>query len=581
VAAYRDPPLRKPGRWARRHRPLVAGAAALLASSVVGLAVGALLINQERARAESNFRRARAAVDEYFTTVSESKLLDVPGLQPLRKELLESARRYYEDFLNERGEDPSVAAEAAAAAFRVASVTALLGDLAGASENYRRAIALYETLVASRPGDVDLRSDLSMCYSSLGLLLDGMERDDEGVVEVRRALEIRERLAREHPENGHFQADLARSHRHLGDFHRQVGEFAQAEEHWRKGLAIQEDLLAHPPPRDPTRHHLTRRGDVETVVREDLADILFDLSGILRELGRWDESLVFGRRGRDLLEAMLRDRPGDAELMAQLAGGYTNLALTTLNRGSAEGSHELGAKAIALLEKVVAANPSVENYRGRLADAHLTSGYALERLGRAESATREYRLATELAEGLLASDATSVFAMSLTAQGLLYQSRMLINAGRLDDALPKLRRAQALQEEIVRRHPKVVFYRFNLAFVCRALGRAEERYGRPADAFSAFDRARRLDAIEADQIFIGRYNEACDEALMARVAPPERREALVGQALATLRRAVAQGYRSYAELANDADLSALRGRPELDLLLLELAFPDDPFSGAP
>jgi tetratricopeptide (TPR) repeat protein len=278
---------------------------------------------------------------------------------------------------------------------------------------------------------------------------------------------------------------------------------------------------------------------------------------------------------------MVRDRPGDAEQLAQLAGGYTNLALTTLNRGSAEGSHELSAKAIALLEKVVAANPSVEHYRGRLADAHLTSGFALERLGRAESAVREYRLATELAEGLLASDATSVFAMSLTAQGLLYQSRMLINAGRLDDGLPKLRRAQALQEEIVRRHPKVGFYRFNLAFVCRALGRAEERYGRPADAFSAFDRARRLDEIEADKIFIKRYNEACDVALMARVAPPERREALVSQALATLRLAVAQGYRSYAELANDADLSALRGRPELDLLLLDLAFPADPFADAP
>ena len=30
-------------------------------------------------------------MNDYFTQVSENKLLDVPGLQPLRKDLLESA----------------------------------------------------------------------------------------------------------------------------------------------------------------------------------------------------------------------------------------------------------------------------------------------------------------------------------------------------------------------------------------------------------------------------------------------------------------------------------------------------------
>ena len=35
-----------------------------------------------RTQAEANFRKARQAVDEYFTLVSETKLLDVPGLQP-------------------------------------------------------------------------------------------------------------------------------------------------------------------------------------------------------------------------------------------------------------------------------------------------------------------------------------------------------------------------------------------------------------------------------------------------------------------------------------------------------------------
>src|SRR5262249_18797797 len=115
VLAYREPLATWAGRWARRHRPLVAGAAALLVAGVVGLTAGTILLSRanartedQRARAEANFAKAREAVDEYFTKISESKLLNVPGLQPLRKELLESARKYYQGFLNDRGQDRSV-----------------------------------------------------------------------------------------------------------------------------------------------------------------------------------------------------------------------------------------------------------------------------------------------------------------------------------------------------------------------------------------------------------------------------------------------------------------------------------------
>jgi tRNA A-37 threonylcarbamoyl transferase component Bud32 len=42
----------------------------------------------QRKKAEASFASARAAVDESFTKISESQLLKVPGMQPLRRELL-------------------------------------------------------------------------------------------------------------------------------------------------------------------------------------------------------------------------------------------------------------------------------------------------------------------------------------------------------------------------------------------------------------------------------------------------------------------------------------------------------------
>ena len=92
VSAYPEPALARLARWGRRHRTLVAAAALLLMTAVAGLSVGTVLLSQANARterqrrlaqanfqkAEDNFRKAREAVDEYFTKVSESKLLERP-----------------------------------------------------------------------------------------------------------------------------------------------------------------------------------------------------------------------------------------------------------------------------------------------------------------------------------------------------------------------------------------------------------------------------------------------------------------------------------------------------------------------
>ena len=50
------------------------------------------------------------------------------------------------------------------------------------------------------------------------------------------------------------------------------------------------------------------------------------------------------------------------------------------------------------------------------------------------------------------------------------------------------------------------------------------------------------------------------------------------QAMATLRRSVAAGYRDLLSLRTDPDLDPLRSRQDFRMLLLDAAFPDDPFA---
>ena len=79
---------------------------------------GAVVVEQLRRResetrkeAESNFKLAQTAVDEYLTSVSENTLLkeqDSVDIRGLRMELLNNALKYYERFVNERSNDPAL-----------------------------------------------------------------------------------------------------------------------------------------------------------------------------------------------------------------------------------------------------------------------------------------------------------------------------------------------------------------------------------------------------------------------------------------------------------------------------------------
>ena len=129
VGAYTEPPVTRAKRWMRKHPSRVTAAAVLLLATIVGLAIGAALLEQsrrlgdeqrrlaqknfeeaetQRKAADAMFRKAKSTVDTYLTKVSEERLLKEPRLQPLRKELLKLALDYYLDFIKDRADEPSV-----------------------------------------------------------------------------------------------------------------------------------------------------------------------------------------------------------------------------------------------------------------------------------------------------------------------------------------------------------------------------------------------------------------------------------------------------------------------------------------
>ena len=102
VRAHRDSVGYRLNKFVRRHAIAVGTGVLLillLVAGVVGTTTGLIMARRERDRAAESAHQARQAVNQFFTHVSEERLLNQPGLHPLRKSLLQDAQRFYEEFV--------------------------------------------------------------------------------------------------------------------------------------------------------------------------------------------------------------------------------------------------------------------------------------------------------------------------------------------------------------------------------------------------------------------------------------------------------------------------------------------------
>ena len=162
------------------------------------------------AEAQANLGLARKAVDDSFTKVSESTLLNVPGLRPLRRALLESALSFYEELIHRGGEETGVVADLAATQARVGQILSDLDQRDKARAAFNRAVELYDKTLSARPGDVNLLERKSEVWHRLGDL-DYLTDQRTANTAYRQAIAIRQRLADEHPTEPRFRMALSRS----------------------------------------------------------------------------------------------------------------------------------------------------------------------------------------------------------------------------------------------------------------------------------------------------------------------------------------------------------------------------------
>ncbi|HWE37414.1 MAG TPA: protein kinase [Isosphaeraceae bacterium] len=426
VSAWPEPWQVRLGRWAKRHKAEVTGAAALLITALFAVTVGAVLIGREKERTAANFRLACDAVDRMLTQVGQVELADVPQMEKVRADMLGRAREFYETFLKQHSTDAAVRLEAGRARERLGEVQALLGRDADAERSLRAAMPLLEGLIADFPRDPRYRRDLARSYTQLGMLLKRSGRFKEAEEALRSGLQIRRRLFDEGPDDPDAQQDFNDSTYQLGALYRRfVGKRAEVERAYADALARQKKLVRDHPDRPEAR--------------EERARYLNNYGMLLGDTDPAEAVHVF-KQAIEVQDALLAEAPSVPLRRWRQARTYSNLATLQARAESAA--------------KVRDAPESVANFgRAREHLGWLMASYRSIPDYRAEHAAVDYNLGLRL-----------------------------VAAERIGEALPFLDEALITLRNLTTDYPQVIDYRLRLARAELLLAVVADRDPKSAEA---------------------------------------------------------------------------------------------------
>jgi tetratricopeptide (TPR) repeat protein len=418
-------------RWCRRHPAPAALTAALVLVAALGLAgilwqwdaaveAGDLAsrgataeaaarrdADSRRIEAESSLAIARKAVDDSFTKVSESNLLNVPGMRSLRRELLESALAFYEEFVRRDNAKTDLLAELAATQARIGQIYSELSEPEKARGALERAAQLYEKTLTDRPGDLALLERLSEVEHRLGdvgsLSIPPASGAHQRAAKAayQRAITIRERLAGERPGEPRFRMALSRSWNAIGVM--TAGDADAQRDAFTRALALRLQLA----------------GEIA-----DDPDLLHGLSGSFQNLfvfllgsGHREEALELARRSIEYGRAGLARRPHDFEFAFDLNIAYSKAGDTCWELGHRDEALAILAERVSFLRKLSLENPEVSTYRIEFADTLAGHASWLVELNRSVEGASWLREASEVLEANPGPDG------AILAKGATYRAR--------------------------------------------------------------------------------------------------------------------------------------------------------------
>ncbi|MFO0909070.1 MAG: protein kinase [Isosphaeraceae bacterium] len=430
--------------WRRARRQPKTAVLILLLCLVTAAGAGGVLWQWQRAeasgrQARASLRRSINAADTYFTKVSESRLLNVPGLQPLRREMLEAARDFYETLLRERPDDVSVRAALAQARHRLAIVYNTLDRPSDAISTLESALAEFDRLLRVAPNDSALRRARSACLASrsrVQMYASQYEQSQKGYQAI---LEDAEAWRRLRPDDPGALESASEAVFGLGELALVQGRKAEAVDYFERALAIARDQKARQPG--------------EIAHERMIASIGIDLADAYRLLDRAQDQFSALESGYQSARQVVERQPeglSDRETLALYEGRRAEIlgAQAMRLRGEAakatlrEARRALEA-GLVLMRPMVRDNPLVGSLRGDLVfllSRSVAVAYFANQPDEAIALMRECR---DVVAAAPVAERIGLFTKTSFATALGLGSAALAETGRKTEALEVLSEGKA------------------------------------------------------------------------------------------------------------------------------------------
>jgi serine/threonine protein kinase/tetratricopeptide (TPR) repeat protein len=494
VLARKDTFSYRAAKFVRRHAAAVTAAALVLVSLSVGLVVAvreAAIARAQRARAEQRFKDVRDLANSLMFGVYDS-VEDLPGATAARQLIVQKALYYLDSLSHESQEDPALQRELATAYKRIGDVqgnskVANLGDSAGALMSYQKALEIRKTLFEAKQAtlgdsvnyaealrmvaealllngktadawkhsqratevaetsertnhdDRQLLQELSQDYSTQAAILGGnfnlsnLGNPTEAVAIRQKQVSVQEKLLSLQPNDAVAQRSFAVSLARMGDQYILVGQRREALANYLRAEKIFENLFSG----SPSRKAL------------DALDSIYVRLNVAQEgLGDLEAGFANANKALEISKKLSVADPKDFRARASLAIDYSNLADLDLasdqpSRAVLDSNH-----AIAIVDKLVAEDPSNGELPSLEGSVDLTKGDALNRTGEAEKSLPYYRRAMQIFARIHSRDPDNVDGSLQLAGAYNQLGKALVHQGQYENAVEVFQKALALSQPL-------------------------------------------------------------------------------------------------------------------------------------
>jgi tetratricopeptide (TPR) repeat protein len=448
IAARRPSYVERSARWCSRHKNLVATAAAVIVLALLGTSAAVVIIARAKSatdsalaaskhnleRSQSNFRQSREVLDHFGVLVAD-RLAGLPGTERLRNQVLQDTLQYYERFIAQAGDDPTLEADLAMTCFKSGEILDQLGSRDKALASYERARGIFERL----EGD-DALVQVATCHNNIALLLAGQGNVAGAKRAYGEAIRLYERRLLNAATDADCRLQLASACGNLALLLANTNERSQSLRYHQRALDLHQELVQEHPQRND--------------FRRELAMTFNNLSFFHRE----SDPIVatkFNEQAIELLQEIVSMEPENLEAHSDLALSFTNQGSLLAGRGEYPQAERAYRGAVAIYGSLLAQAPHVFAYRRDLSVAHNNLGRTLTELRQYPAAQAALEDARDVLQSL-ARDAQSDLVVLSGLGGVLNNLGMAYEqTGDYKAAIEVYEQAIALQRSALARSPQM------------------------------------------------------------------------------------------------------------------------------